>query len=344
MAKEIYINTDKLQSGMRFKNYKEMCKILDMEVKESTNSKNAQYKTLAQFCEFAKEGHVIIIKEVFSEKHDRIDNRGGRYTDVYNSLMQIMLLNFFLEMDSTHITISRNRLLEGISALNINYIECRDHLVGLSKHTNVSLDIIFEFYSVTNSNFKSMLDSALNTLQDRSLIKFHETVKVAPSNGSNNRTATKEELSIIADCEDEVLSEMGYKKLRDVRMSSNWKKFKANMSKKLHECKSGIRFYYTAYDIGTVSKNKLEIELDKLNEDNKDKLTLNDTIQVNLKKNAIQRYEEALSDDKDEKKSTRYRKLNNYIPDYNSLVDLLILEFAKEIYRDVKSYEQKTTK
>lgn len=35
---------------------------------------------------------------------------------------------------------------------------------------------------------------------------------------------------------------------------------------------------------------------------------------------------------------------NNYINDYCSLVDALILEYAEEFYEEVKNYEQKTTK
>lgn len=298
----------KLQTGMKFKNYKEMCTILGMDIKVGTNSKNAQYKTLAQYCEYEKQGHSIIIKKVFAEKGGRIDNRGGRYTDIYNSLTQAMLLNFFSDLKGSNITISRTRLLKEIAILNINYVECRENLINLSKYMDIPLDIIFEFYSVTNSNFKSIVVSALNTLQDKGLIKYHETTKVKSISTLKTRTATPEELAIIVECENETLKEMEYKNIRDARMSSKWKKFKELVSDKLKSHKTDIWYYYTAYDIGMVSNEKLEIALDELNANDTSNLTLNDTVQINLKRGVVQRYEDALGDLKDEKKSTRYRK------------------------------------
>lgn len=58
------MEVNKLYSGQVIKNYKELCKLLNIKVKTG-NSKKAQITELKRFCSFTKEGQKIIINEVY---------------------------------------------------------------------------------------------------------------------------------------------------------------------------------------------------------------------------------------------------------------------------------------
>ena len=64
---------ENLHEGMVIKNYKEFCELLGIK-EQSGNSKIAQFKDLDTYCEYHKEGHKIIIDEVYAEKRKR-DNK-----------------------------------------------------------------------------------------------------------------------------------------------------------------------------------------------------------------------------------------------------------------------------
>ena len=55
------MNVEKLKPSLVFKNYKAMAAELGLEIKLNTNSKNSQFKELAQYCEYEKLGHKITI-------------------------------------------------------------------------------------------------------------------------------------------------------------------------------------------------------------------------------------------------------------------------------------------
>ena len=57
---------DKLKKGMIIKNYKELCKLLEIEEKEG-NSKNAQFKEMARFFRHKKIGYKLKIMEIYKE-------------------------------------------------------------------------------------------------------------------------------------------------------------------------------------------------------------------------------------------------------------------------------------
>jgi len=69
------MDISKLYIGLIIKNYKELCAILGIPVKASTNSKQAQYKEMDRFFKYHKEGNKFIIDEIYDTPLDKIDNR-----------------------------------------------------------------------------------------------------------------------------------------------------------------------------------------------------------------------------------------------------------------------------
>lgn len=70
----------KLKVGMEFKNYKDMCIKLGLEVKLSTNSKAHQFKHISRFCSYEKLGHKITINDVYDQPRGHIEKRGRKIT------------------------------------------------------------------------------------------------------------------------------------------------------------------------------------------------------------------------------------------------------------------------
>ena len=75
----------KLKKGMIIKNYKELCKILEIEEKEG-NSKKAQFKEMARFFRHKKIGHKFKIMEIYKEPLPVIDGRGKNPNSHKNSI------------------------------------------------------------------------------------------------------------------------------------------------------------------------------------------------------------------------------------------------------------------
>ncbi len=67
---------DLLEVGKGYK-YKELVELLGWEFKKSTNSRNSQLKELERYCKLHKEGHKIIIDEIYSEVKEKEDGRTG---------------------------------------------------------------------------------------------------------------------------------------------------------------------------------------------------------------------------------------------------------------------------
>ena len=68
------MNIENLEEGMEVKNYKELCKLLEMPVKTS-NSKKSQMKELERYVDFEQKGQKIIIQEIYSQPKEKVDNR-----------------------------------------------------------------------------------------------------------------------------------------------------------------------------------------------------------------------------------------------------------------------------
>ena len=71
------MNTNKLINGMVVKNYKELCSLVEEEIKDG-NSKKAQMKEFERYFKYHKEGHKFVIDEVFDTPLPIEDSRKGK--------------------------------------------------------------------------------------------------------------------------------------------------------------------------------------------------------------------------------------------------------------------------
>lgn len=319
------MNIEKLEVGMTFKNYKELCAELGWEVKKSVDTKNAQFSELSRYCKFSKMGHKFFIDEVYDTPLPKIDNRGK--DSIYGNLVQLLIADLLAQCEG-HVSISRSRLMTTIGMVNSNYSECRELVQKLSKHTGIAEKLIYDFYNTSTSSFKSVIETALNNLMDKRVIMYNKIIKVSDKDTYNTRTATLLELELIMEIEKDTLEELGYRQISDVRVSKDWKKFKTITKRRLHE-ESEIDFYYTAYDI-TVNEKYIVDECNELanllleqvkRQESKDEL--NKLIYSQLLINAQKRHDKA-KEFTASRKMKEIRRHTTYVDYIRQLNDLLI--------------------
>jgi hypothetical protein len=326
---------EKLEAGQTFKNYKDLCAELDMEVKKSTNSKNAQYKELARYCDFSKVGHQIIINEVFSEQKPKVDNRRDN-NSVYRNLVEFLVCDYLAQYEG-NLCVSRTELMRRIGMININYGYCSQNAEKLSIYIDdtekrkIDEKVIYDFYNTNNGNFKGIVESALDSLMDKRVIRYYQVRKVHLSNEYLNRIAEPEEENVIDDTEKEVLIELGYENMQSVRQSKDWAKFKTKVNKLLAK-HTNIKYYYNAYNI-RISDKYIEDERDKLltllledSRREKMKSELNETIIKRIADKAQKRHEKELDGSwgTPKNKKSALRQDENYVSDFQLLSDWLI--------------------
>ena len=76
------MNIGNLKEGMVVKNYKKLCKLLEIEVK-SGNTKISQMKELETFCSFHRNGQKIIIDKIYDNPIPKEDGRTLRKINSY---------------------------------------------------------------------------------------------------------------------------------------------------------------------------------------------------------------------------------------------------------------------
>lgn len=132
-----------LKKGMEIKNYRELCKILNIKVK-SSNSKKAQLKELERFCKYHKEGNRFIIDSIYKKVRDKEDNRKnnkggnnlGKYKDYKN--FKVDNKNYFSK--GVYCIVNKNNIYIGSTIRNFrerflehynNYQHSMDHTQNL---------------------------------------------------------------------------------------------------------------------------------------------------------------------------------------------------------------------
>jgi hypothetical protein len=335
---------EKLYEGQTFKNYKELCLELEMEVKKSSDTKNAQFKELALYCKFNKVGHKITIEEVYENPLPKIENRGKskgsrNNNSIYGNLVQLLIADLLAQCNG-HISISRSKLMVTIGMVNSNYSECRELTQKLAKYTEIDEKVIHDFYNTSTSSFKSVIETALKSLMDKRVIMFNKIIKVSEKDKYNPRNATELELNLIMDIEKEILEELGYNQISSVRMSKDWKTFRVKSKEKLQD-RSDIDFYFTAYDITIHEKYIIEERnslVDLLLEQVKrteSKDELNEIIYANLMINAQKRHEKAFTS----RKMGKVRNNNQYLENFKQLSELLVNRNTPNILHKVRAIQ-----
>lgn len=177
---------EKLCVGQEIKNYKELCKILGLPEKAG-NSKVAQITTLNQFCRLEKNNHKFIVKEIYDCPLTREDKRHEGNRSLYVTLIESILLNYFLnngKKEKVSYKLSKKELYKILGMINDNYSNGYSDKKKLLHTLQCDLKddyhklkpwYIDDFYSRSIKKLNEIIISALNNLSSRKLISYKVT-------------------------------------------------------------------------------------------------------------------------------------------------------------------------
>lgn len=280
-----------LKQGQVIKNYKELCKILDIKVKAG-DSKKAQLKELARYCKFTREGFKYIIEEIYNKPLEKVDNRGksenSRNHNIYAKYLDILLIDYFSTLDvNKKYFYTTYSLAESVKLINHNYQTAINNknkffwwFYDENTEENLNKQIIFDFFNRTKSTIKNIIRESLKRFEADNLINFKEGYIIYYSNVL--RIVTEEEKEIIIKIENELLKELDIKSKFQLQFNDSlrmkyYKKLKERVKKEFkNKFCINITNLYQGYEVIVKSKN-----IEKLKqEDRKDyQLKLNQTFE-----------------------------------------------------------------
>lgn len=373
------LKIENLQSGMMLKNYKELCEVLGVKPKTG-NTKIAQLKEFERHFSYTKQGHKIIINEVFNMAKDKIENRGtkGKYTND----IQDLIISILAQSDSEEIALSTNVLLKKCNMVNQNFSLGRKNVPKLSELTNISEAEIYDYYDTTQTNLKGALETALNRLRRRAVAMWKKDIYVAKveadEEGYNmlgeiklnvgdsfkdkvsvkvkqvHRQATKEEKAIILDTEKHVMQQMKCKDLQEVFLKGKWNEFKKIALHIIkHEFNLNILYYYDCYVLNYSNKvikaemkdikDKINVTSKNLNDKVKKAIVESAETKHNNAVNKIEEFEYRLST-KEPNSKDKLRATKNYIANVKIFRDTVIDTNAKDLQEELKQKVNKVNK
>ena len=357
---EIEMNFDNLYEGQVFKNYKELCAALEIEPATS-NSKRAHFKKLNTYCSHHKEGQKIIIDEIYEYRKPYEDGRVGRYPEMRNLILRLLLLS---DQEENRVVFPISTLLYKLNAVNINYATGKRLQKELGEHLNICEDLVDDFYKSTHTNLENALITHLNYLQDRRFLFWRNTIMVCKNNSharindlgeleideegrivaditQDFREVTQEEREIILATEKKYLEELGCEKVNDLYRRGLNKTFYKKVYKVVRK-RCNISFYFNAYDI-TFIRSNIEKELERTDLSFvQERNNLNKKVKERVLKNAEDRKEKAENRDI-RRVDVKLRRSEDFIENINKLIDTVIDMSAKNIVAELKSLNEKNS-
>jgi hypothetical protein len=173
------MNLSKIRVGETYKNYKELCSILDEPIKTG-KSKQLQLKDWERYFTYKKEGNKFVITEIFDQPKPKQDKRKeGRNETPYINLIEKLILDLLVQHNGKgNVFLSKNMLLKELRMINEDYIYYRNKRFKLSDFTGIPKIHIDEFYDTTDDTLTRNLERALNKLENQSLIFWSRAMTV----------------------------------------------------------------------------------------------------------------------------------------------------------------------
>lgn len=293
------MNTKRLKAGDIISKYKELCDLLCEEVKEG-NSKKSQLKEFERYFQYEKHGHKFLILDIYDTPLPKNDKRKDGNRKIYVTYIESILLTYLFKLEDSTGYFTKKQLWQMLGMINQLYKNIPvDNLMKIN--SQVTYWEINKFYQRCDQKLTSILFSALNSLQNRSLIKYEEQYVIVFKKDSTTYIADDEEKKIILEAEKITLDKMGL-----------YSKIHAASCFKLNEFYKNVNnFLYKEYGWDKVYKRYKIIFLDKkylkraLNENEilLKKLLLNERVI-----DAVDKHAENINDSQNEKFEAVYKE------------------------------------
>ena len=165
------LDTSNIQEGMIIKNYKELCKLLDLPI-SSGNTKIMQLREIDRYMDLLKDNNKYIVLEIYDNPIP--SNVNSKYT----KFIQNILLFYLSKQDNPVMYINKNELIKVLGLVNNKYIEYKKDNSKLLKIPNMDEYNIAEFYKRCDAKILSILESSLKSLKKRVLIDYSDAYKI----------------------------------------------------------------------------------------------------------------------------------------------------------------------
>jgi hypothetical protein len=273
------MNLNNIYEGLIIKNYNELCELLE-EPHKTGNARLAHFKQFDRYFSYKKYGHKIIIDSIYDEPIEEATR--GLYSPLIQKLLVDYLCREYIDNERSEILITKNQLFEKLGFVKKEYKTYNNNQYELADMLGIEVNIINEFYSVTNSKISDYISSAINALANRSIIDFSQTYIVVDKDGefSQARKPTTEEhiLFLEADYNARVkLTPSNYRSndssvafgnilpLKDIFMRGLWNSYESLVNIYVRDNGGDhINFFYKGYSL-ILTKNIVSVKnnLDK---------------------------------------------------------------------------------
>lgn len=282
------MDISKIKKGAIFKNYKDMCQIINESIKTGEAKQN-QLEDWQRYFEYEKNGRKFKINKVYTKPKLKLSSI--KYREIIKALVLDLLIH---NKDRNNIQISNKKLLKQLEIVNNNYFYAQNKQSKLAAYTQIPIADIKDFYNSSGSLLKNNIDRALVELQKEAIIicdkityicKLHPIIDKADNGeemvrekiekdqfGDNKkvkiidgnfveeyRPATEKEKDYILQVTNEKMIEYVdiIRHTKDMRCDNSvseiikygyWEQYISDV-KKLLKQRYNISFYYQAYDI-----------------------------------------------------------------------------------------------
>lgn len=356
------MNISNLQPNHTYKNYKQLCEVLEIPVKAG-NSRKAQLKEMERYFKYDKKGHSFIITHIYEIPLPENNNKTK-----YITTIQKLILDKVVQFGNNgHLFISKSELLKELQMINQNYAYAKYKQLRLAQHMNITLEEVEDFYTTSDDLLKRNIEAALNSLRNQSLIYWSNAMTLCfidtqvETNDNNQikakknekvneygeqtvtfsaakpvshriyRKATKEEIEYILKVEREVLDKYNCDSINEAFKKGLVNTFYKEVKEILFDT-ANIYFYFNSYEIVaneeyiyTKYDELLSLELD-IEERERSLNELNQDIINKINTNAENRYNKAMDslENEETSKKIEFRSNQDYKTNTYKLTDTLI--------------------
>lgn len=275
-ANSLYdIDTSALEIGMVIKNYKELCRLLNQEVK-SGKAKRLQLEEFKRYFDFEKSGQKFIITDIYDTPLTKEDRRKLGNNSIYVKYIEMILLQYLAKQEGYTRTFTKRNWWGLLGMVNKKYNRIAPKQLEKIDYTITPFEIN-NFYQRCNKKLEQILFSALNNLKNRKLILWELQTVIVVINENGKEVyflADDEEKKRILQVERYILKNvMGYEKIFQIFSKNKQIEYYQKVNEKLHELYGWhhyfkqIKLIYTPEDvIEAIQQSEIELQKEILNE------------------------------------------------------------------------------
>lgn len=170
------IEVSKVKVGQVFKNYGHQCEFLGLpKLKTGSSPYKAQQKMLAQYFRTHKEGHKIIVDEVFNKQKPKVDKRNVFAKTIEKAVIE-ELFHYARANENEPMIISKGGLMRKIELFNRNCYEARCNISAFAKRYMLDEKQVEDILNLNHRSGSDNLKKALESLKKQRLITVDETL------------------------------------------------------------------------------------------------------------------------------------------------------------------------